>query len=171
MLKNRSSDEQDQIRVLATESFKEVAKFLTRDENKTYIMPLIIQAAEDKSWRVRLSLSKNFTEIARSFGKDNADASLIQTYGNLLKDPEVDVKIEAVKSLNSFMEVVPADKIGVLVNQVISLGRDSLPVVRANASMVIRSMIPSVSKDQAYQMIQPLIKDLMKDESQEVRKG
>ena len=171
MLKNRSSDEQDQIRVLATESFKEVANFLTRDENKTYIMPLIIQAAEDKSWRVRLSLSKNFTEIARSFGKDNADASLIQTYGNLLKDPEVDVKIEAVKSLNSFVEVVPADKIGVLVNQVISLGRDSLPVVRANASMVIRSMIPSVSKDQAYQMIQPLIKDLMKDESQEVRKG
>jgi len=24
-------------------------------------MPLIIQAAEDKSWRVRLCLSKNFT--------------------------------------------------------------------------------------------------------------
>lgn len=31
MLKNRSTDEQDQIRVLATESFKEVAKFLNRD--------------------------------------------------------------------------------------------------------------------------------------------
>jgi len=56
-------------------------------------MPLIIQAAEDKSWRVRLSLSKNFTEIARSYGKDIADGSLIQTYGNLLKDSEVDVKI------------------------------------------------------------------------------
>ena len=56
-------------------------------------MPLIIQAAEDKSWRVRLCLSKNFTEITRSFGKEIADVSLIQTYGNLLKDPEVDVKI------------------------------------------------------------------------------
>jgi hypothetical protein len=32
-------------------------------------MPLIIQAAEDKSWRVRLCLSKNFTEIASNFGK------------------------------------------------------------------------------------------------------
>ncbi len=61
ILKNRSTDEQDQIRVLATQSFKEVAKLLTRDENKTFIMPLIIQAAEDKSWRVRLCLSKNFT--------------------------------------------------------------------------------------------------------------
>lgn len=32
-------------------------------------------------------------------------------------------------------------------------------------------MIKYVSKDQVYQIIQPLIKDLIKDESQEVRKG
>ena len=31
ILKHRSTDEQDQIRVLATESFKEVAKILTKD--------------------------------------------------------------------------------------------------------------------------------------------
>lgn len=32
-------------------------------------------------------------------------------------------------------------------------------------------MIPSVHKDQAYQNIQPLIKELMRDDNQEVRKG
>ena len=32
-------------------------------------------------------------------------------------------------------------------------------------------MVQSISKDQAYQNVQPLIKDLMKDDSQEVRKG
>jgi hypothetical protein len=32
-------------------------------------------------------------------------------------------------------------------------------------------MIQSISKDQAYQNVQPLIKELMKDDSQEVRKG
>jgi hypothetical protein len=32
--------------------------------------------------------------------------SLIQTYGNLLKDAEVDVKIEAVKSLSNFIKIV-----------------------------------------------------------------
>ena len=56
-------------------------------------MPLIIQAADDKSWRVRLSLAKNFTDIAESFGKEVTDMSLIQTYGNLLKDAEPEVKI------------------------------------------------------------------------------
>ena len=93
ILKHRSTDEQDQIRVLAIESFRSVSKILTRDENKTFIMPLIIQAAEDKSWRVRLSLSKNFTSIAENFGKEVTDMSLIQTLGNLLKDAEVDVKV------------------------------------------------------------------------------
>jgi len=32
-------------------------------------------------------------------------------------------------------------------------------------------MIQSISKDQAYQNVQPLIKELMKDDNQEVRKG
>lgn len=68
--------------------------------------------------------------------------------------------------MGSFVDIVSADKISGLVNQVIALGKDSLTIVRANASLVIKSMIPSVSKDQAYQNIQPLIKDLMKDENQ-----
>lgn len=171
ILKHRSTDEQDQIRVLATESFKEVSLYLSRDENKTYIMPLIIQAAEDKSWRVRFCLSKNFTSIAKNFGKEVTDMSLIQTYGNLLKDSEVDVKIEAVKSMSSFVQIVSQDKISVLVHQVVALGKDSLSIVRANVGPVLKNMMPGVSKDQAYQNIQPLIKDLMKDEQQEVRKG
>jgi len=41
---------------------------------------------------------------------------------------------------------------------VIALGKDSLGIVRANSCHVIKSMIPSISKDQAYQNIQPLIK-------------
>lgn len=171
ILKHRSTDEQDQIRVLATESFKEIAKILTRDENKTFIMPLIIQAAEDKSWRVRLCLSKNFTEIASNFGKEVTDMSLIQTYSNLLKDSEVDVKIEAVKSLSNFIKIVSAEKVSFLLPQVIGLGKDPMAIVRSNVGGIIKNMIGSISKDQAYQNVLPLIKDLMKDDNQEVRKG
>ena len=32
-------------------------------------------------------------------------------------------------------------------------------------------MVAAISKDQAYQSMMPLIKELMKDEQQEVRKG
>lgn len=171
ILKHRSTDEQDQIRVLACESFKAISKVLNRDENKTYIMPLIIQAAEDKSWRVRLCLSKNFTQIAENFGKEVADVSLIQVFGHLLKDVEVDVKIEAVKSLDEFIKIVSPEKMSVLVQQVVALGKDPLSIVRFHSSNVLSTMIKYISKDQVYQTIQPLIKELLKDESQEVRKG
>lgn len=99
-------------------------------------MPLIIQAADDKSWRVRLCLSKNFTEIASNFGKEVTDLSLIQTYGNLLKDSEIDVKIQAVKSLSNFIKIVSPEKISHLLPQVTALGRDHLAIVRCKANLM-----------------------------------
>ena len=44
-------------------------------------------------------------------------------------------------------------------------------VNKANVGGIIRNMIGAISKDQAYQNVQPLIKELMKDDNQEVRKG
>ena len=93
-------------------------------------MPLIIQAADDKSWRVRLCLSKNFTQIAENFGKEVADLSLIQVFGHLLKDVEVDVKIQAVKSLDNFVKIVSPERMSVLVGHVVVLGKDPLGIVR-----------------------------------------
>ena len=92
--------------------------------------------------------------------------SLIQTYGNLLKDSEVDVKIEAVKSLSNFIKIVSQEKVNVLLPQVLGLGKDPLAIVRANVGPIIKNMLQAVSKDQAYQNVQPLIRDLMKDDNQ-----
>lgn len=47
------------------ESLKNMAKILNTGENKTNTLPLIISAAEDKSWRVRLALSKIFAEVSK----------------------------------------------------------------------------------------------------------
>lgn len=134
-------------------------------------MPLIIQAAEDKSWRVRICLSRNFTLIAANFGKEVTDMSLIQTFGNLLKDSEVDVKIEAVRHLSEFAKIISPEKVNVLVPQVVALGNDQLSIVRSYVGGAITNILPFIAKDQIYQAIQPLIKDLMKDDNQEVRKG
>lgn len=99
-------------------------------------MPLIIQAADDKSWRVRLCLAKNFTEIAENFGREVADLSLIQVFGHLLKDTEVDVKIQAVKSLDNFVRIVSPERMGVLVGHVVALGKDPLSIVRCKIFII-----------------------------------
>ena len=40
-----------------------MASILTKDENKTHTLPVIIAATEDKSWKVRLALAKNFCGV------------------------------------------------------------------------------------------------------------
>ena len=63
--------------------------------------------------------------------------SLIQTYGNLLKDSEVDVKIEAVKLLSDFIKIISPDKMSVLIPQVMALGKDPLAIVRCIFFLII----------------------------------
>lgn len=41
----------------------------------------------------------------------------------------------------------------------------------ASVGGILKNMMQAISKDQAYQNVQPLIKELMKDDNQEVRKG
>ena len=59
----------------------------------------------------------------------------------------------------------------VLVPQVTALGKDQLAIVRSYMGRVLTNILPFMPKDQIYQAIQPLIKNLMKDDNQEVRKG
>lgn len=93
------------------ESLKNMAKILSSAENKTNVLPLIIQSAEDKSWRVRLNLSKIFAELAEAVGKEISDSSLTQIFSNLLKDGESDVRVVAVISLARFIKFVSPEKL------------------------------------------------------------
>lgn len=169
--KQLSNDDQDLVRVLCLDSLNALAKVLSREDNKTHMLPVIIQAAEDKSWRVRLALSKNFAEIAESFGKEITDLSLVQTFSTLLKDVENDVKIEAVKSLSRFVRLVSADKLSILMPLILTLGKDNSSIVRSNVTSVLCNVVSLVPKDQAYQKLLPLISDMMKDDNQDVRQG
>lgn len=60
IFKQLSADEQDSVKVLCLDSLKQIAKLLNKEENKTHTLPIIIGATEDKSWKIRLALAKNF---------------------------------------------------------------------------------------------------------------
>lgn len=46
-----------------------------------------------------------------------------------------------------------------------------MAIVRSYVGGVITNVLPFIAKDQIYQTLQPLIKELLKDDIQEVRKG
>lgn len=106
---------------------KLVAKVLKKDENKQLTLPIIIAATEDKSWRVRLALSKIFAEIAEAFGEEADNVSLIQIFTNLLRDAENDVRIASIESLTKFIKILSPEKLVIIVPHLQYLAKDSVP--------------------------------------------
>lgn len=117
--------------MLCLDSLNLIAKTLNKDENRTHALPIIIAATEDKSWRIRLSLSKNFSQVAEALGKEITDISLIQIFSTLLKDGENEVRYAAVVSLANFFHNMSSEKIQVLLPQMQILARDNYYPVRS----------------------------------------
>ena len=66
--------------MLCLESLIPLAKYRDKEENQIHTLGTLLQAGEDKSWKVRLAFAKNFADLAESFGKDITDNNLIQTF-------------------------------------------------------------------------------------------
>ncbi|CAD8096364.1 unnamed protein product [Paramecium sonneborni] len=171
VLKQLCQDEQDQVRLLCMESIMNIAKILGINENKTNILPLIISSAEDKSWRVRLALSKIFAELADAVGKEIADSSLIQIFSNLLKDPESDVRVIAVKSLAKFIKFVSPEKLTLIIPLLQLLAKDAFAQVKQNACLVIGQIATILPRENSQNKLQSYLIELMSDDNQDVRKN
>ena len=78
------------------ESLIPMAKHLSKEDNLTHQLGIVLAAGEDKSWKVRLAFANNFAQLADAFGKEIADGNLIQTFTNLLTDQEAEVKNAAI---------------------------------------------------------------------------
>lgn len=115
---------------MCLDSLNLIAKILNKDENRTHSLPIIIAATEDKSWRIRLALAKNFSQLAEALGKDITEASLIQIFTTLLKDGENDVRNGAVVSFHSFIKNISTEKLQLLVPHIQTLARDKYGPVR-----------------------------------------
>lgn len=75
-----SQDDQDSCRVLCIESLIPMARYLTKEENRVHTLGSLLNAGEDKSWKVRLCFARNFAQFAEAFGRDITDNNLIQTF-------------------------------------------------------------------------------------------
>eukprot|EP01017_Pseudomicrothorax_dubius_P032861 TRINITY_DN4345_c0_g2_i2.p1 TRINITY_DN4345_c0_g2~~TRINITY_DN4345_c0_g2_i2.p1 ORF type:complete len:502 (+),score=145.33 TRINITY_DN4345_c0_g2_i2:123-1628(+) len=171
IFKQLTGDEQDSVKMLCLESLKGIAKILSKDENKTHILPIIIAATQDKSWRVRQALSRNFAAIAEALGKEITDFHLIQNFSVVLRDPEVDVRSVAISSLAQLlpMRLLSTEKLLTLINHVQTLARDNNPTVKTGICHVLEVMVSLVGKEVALPKLYPYVLDLLEDDDAEVK--
>ena len=124
--KQLAADEQDGIRVLCIEGLIKIAGRLTKEDNQRHILPMLLTSSEDKSWKVRLSIAKNFTELSKAFGKEITDGNLVAKFAQLLKDVEADVRTAGVISLKDCVRNIGVEKVqSILFPALQSLVQDS----------------------------------------------
>lgn len=171
--KNLTNDDSDSVRIITIESLIELARVFNDDDNKTYVIPLIIQMTGDKSWRVRHHLAKSFANLAEAVGKDISDTSLISIFSTLLRDPENEVRIAAVQSLKKFVLCLNVDKIPQIFAYLQSLAKDTMPLVRMGVCEVLQVVlvqdVDQMGKDVSKTKILPIVAELVQDKDTEVK--
>merc|ERR1719317_1889511 len=79
---------QDTIRVAVVHSTLVLARMFTPEENRQYTLGVVKDACRDRSWRVRLTVAKNFDQLAAAFGPEFVASPLLEYLVEILKDPE-----------------------------------------------------------------------------------
>lgn len=92
---NLSKDEQDAVRIQSISSAITIAKCLPIQERVMRIVAMVLNIANDKSWRVRWSLASQLHEMFAALGEPTINRSIGQlavVVENLLGDNEAEVR-------------------------------------------------------------------------------
>ncbi|CAE8588308.1 unnamed protein product, partial [Polarella glacialis] len=144
-------DTQDTIRVACVHTTLVIAQMLNADENRQHTLSVIKDAAEDRSWRVRLTVAKHFDQLCQAFGPEITAQSLMQPFIQLMKDNEQEVRKEAVRVIESCLnlpEPLTSEQLQQhILPQFQSLGLDSAQSVRAALAQVLGPVAKALGRD------------------------
>lgn len=130
----------------------------------------IIQAGDDKSWRVRHELAKIFPKIIENFGTQINE--LIPTYGNLIKDSEMEVRHMALEGLNYVLKHINAEKITIsIIPNILQLQNESSTHVKALIGQGLGPIAKAVGYTVFNSKLGFMIEQLIKDENTDVKLG
>jgi len=166
-------DTQDTIRVSCVHATLVIAQKFNPEENKQHTISVIEDAAEDRSWRVRLTVAKNFDQLISALGPEITTTHLMAPLIQLMKDNEQEVRKEAVRVVEQCLQLPRPLTVDQLQQHILpqfqSLGIDSAQPVRAALAQVLGPVAKALGRDVTQRQLLSLISDLMKDEFHDVR--
>jgi len=160
-----SEDTQDTIRVACVLTTKELAGLFTPDENRAHTIGVIVEASRDRSWRVRLTVAKNFDSLCDKFGPELINSHLLDCLKELLKDHEQEVRKEAILMLKECKKITNDQLLKDIIPLFQNLGVDPADPVRAALATVLGPIAERLGREVTQRNLLPQISDLMKDES------
>jgi serine/threonine-protein phosphatase 2A regulatory subunit A len=166
-----ANDEQDSVRILVAENCHSIAQLLSSDADAMkYIVPVLRQFGEDKSWRVRYMVVEQLSMLGGAMKSAEIVDELVPIFRRILQDPEAEVRTMAAHHVASFSNSVPqAAVVEQLMELVSALASDPSQHVKAALAPEIMAMAPHLGRELTTAQLLPLHLQLLRDESSEVR--
>ncbi|MCQ2816675.1 MAG: hypothetical protein MJ252_05335 [archaeon] len=162
--------ESDIVRVTILPSLVQLAKLSQNADLQRENLKFIVAASEDKSWRVRNTLSQLFPEIVSYLGTQINE--VIPTLATLLNDSETEVKVSALKSLNQIISKIPAEKIqACIIPAIKNIGNEGSKDVKSNIGESLGPIAGIIGYNNFNNNLGVVMDTLMKDENADVRLG
>eukprot|EP01069_Polyplicarium_translucidae_P005741 Polyplicarium_translucidae@DN2844_c0_g1_i1.p1 len=160
-------DDMEALRISALEAIGAACGRLTADQLRTLVIPIARSAVEDRSWRIRLTLAKQFN---RFLAVGPVATALLPSVNVLLRDPEQDVRAALVENLKDGIRSLTSVQICTyLIPCIGAAAIDSAQQVRSNLAKLLGPVAAAVGKNETHNAIlQPAI-DMLSNEFQEVR--
>eukprot|EP00922_Rhytidocystis_sp_ex-Travisia-forbesii_P050392 GHVS01074920.1.p1 GENE.GHVS01074920.1~~GHVS01074920.1.p1 ORF type:complete len:646 (-),score=134.34 GHVS01074920.1:181-2118(-) len=161
---------QDCLRVNLLNGLSVFADKCSAEDNKSITVSMLLAAAEDKSWRVRLQLAKLFDQFAVAVGSAVVVNQLWPSFRNLLKDTEQDVRLHATKSIEKVVGVLSSQQVATLVVPSLELlAKDPVHSVRAEVACVVVTLCHVMGSELAEKHLMLMLSELLRDEQFEVK--
>jgi len=166
-----AEDSQDSVRLLSVDNCSELSPLLTLDQKAHFIVPVVKQCAQDKSWRVRYCAAEKMGVLAAALGPQITNTELMSLFVRLLKDTEAEVRGAAAKQVSEMAQI--ASSAEVVMEQILpcveELVHDSSQHVRTSLACAIMGLAPVVGHAGTIAKLVPLFLVLLQDEVPEVR--
>eukprot|EP00922_Rhytidocystis_sp_ex-Travisia-forbesii_P066075 GHVS01098107.1.p1 GENE.GHVS01098107.1~~GHVS01098107.1.p1 ORF type:complete len:658 (-),score=98.30 GHVS01098107.1:397-2370(-) len=161
---------QDCIRVSLLSGLLVFCQKCSVEDNANITVKLLLAAAEDKSWRVRLQLAKLFDKFAIAVGSALTAEQLLSPFQNLLKDTEQDVRLHATKSIEEIVGVLTSQQVAAsIVPSLDLLSKDPVHSVRAELAFVVVTICKVLGNELAEKHLMGMLSELLKDDQFEVK--
>ncbi|VDL14577.1 unnamed protein product [Hymenolepis diminuta] len=168
-------DDQDSVRLLAINACVAFAEALPSEDAQKSLMPLIHEAAQDKSWRVRYQLADRLTDLQSAVGPVVTNEFLVDVYQTLLKDAEGEVRAAAAGKLKVFATALapPDVRESIIMKTLLPIIREMVTEqnmqVKTALAGVIMALAPLLGKEHTTEHLLPMFLIQLKDENPDVR--
>lgn len=160
-------DEHENIKLAATEKIHDLV--VLSPSSKT-LLKIVKETIMDKSWKVRLNISKQINLLIAGFGKKIASNHILDDLTKLLKDQEGEVRQEAVHSFTKCLALLDKKKLEeYLLPTLKETYKDDYANYKEGVAQSLCEIICLLNDDDTTKSIMPLIIELMKDESSIVK--